>query len=222
MIRLLLIEDEERLVASLTQGLRTADIEVTALSTGREGLQRALYDRFDIMVLDIGLPDQEGFTVLRKLRAHGSDLPVIILTARTSAEDTVRGLERGADDYMPKPFSFDELVARIRLRARNPGSGYDTITSSGMIRVGSCELDPVERTLLSGGAEVPLSPREFQLAQLLMSRQGEVVPRTEALEEVWGGAAKDNVLDVYIRYLRTHLGPDAIETVRGVGYRFVG
>jgi len=221
-IRLLLIEDEERLVATLTQGLRTADIEVTSHTTGREGLQRALYDRFDIMVLDIGLPDQEGFTVLRKLRASGSDLPVIILTARTSAEDTVRGLERGADDYMAKPFSFDELVARVRLRARDPESGNATAPSSGTIRVGSCELDPVDRTLLAGGHEIPLSPREFQLAQLLMSRQGEVVQRAEALEEVWGGAAKDNVLDVYIRYLRTHLGADAIETVRGVGYRFVG
>lgn len=220
MIRMLLVEDEERLVATLTQGLRTADIAVTSARTGREGLALATEAEFDIMVLDIGLPDQEGFTVLRRLRGTGSDLPVIILTARTSAEDTVRGLERGADDYMAKPFSFDELVARVRLRAREPGEGEKPET--GTIRVGRCELDPVDRTLLCGGAEIPLSPREFQLAQLLMSRRGEVVPRADALTEVWGAAAKDNVLDVYIRYLRTHLGPDAIETVRGVGYRFVG
>ncbi|GIG54853.1 response regulator transcription factor [Demequina activiva] len=220
MIRMLLVEDEDKLVATLTQGLRTADIAVTSARTGREGLALAIENDFDIMVLDIGLPDQEGFTVLRRLRATGSDLPVIILTARTSAEDTVRGLERGADDYMAKPFSFDELVARVRLRARTPGEGEQPET--GTLRVGRCELDPVDRTLLCGGAEIPLSPREFQLAQLLMSRRGEVVPRADALNEVWGAAAKDNVLDVYIRYLRTHLGPDAIETVRGVGYRFVG
>ncbi|WP_371327668.1 response regulator transcription factor [Demequina sp. NBRC 110053] len=217
---MLLVEDEERLIASLTQGLRTADIAVTSARTGRDGLRMAIEDGFDIMVLDIGLPDQEGFTVLRKLRASGSDLPVIILTARSSAEDTVRGLERGADDYMPKPFSFDELVARIRLRARIPAEVAATETRT--IKVGRCELDPMERTLVCDGAEIPLSPREFQLAQLLMSRQGEVVNRAEALEEVWEGAAKDNVLDVYIRYLRAHLGADAIETVRGVGYRFVG
>lgn len=220
MIRLLLVEDEDRLVATLTQGLRTADVDVTSTRTGREGLRLALEGGFDIMVLDIGLPDQEGFTVLRKLRANGSDLPVIILTARSSAEDTVRGLERGADDYMAKPFSFDELVARIRLRARAHEEGPDP--DSPTIEMGRCQLDPVDRTLVAGGVEVPLSPREFQLAQLLMSRRGEVVQRAEALQEVWGGAAKDNVLDVYIRYLRSHLGPDAIETVRGVGYRFVG
>lgn len=220
MIRLLLVEDEDRLVASLTQGLRTADIDVTSARTGREGLRLALENGYDIMVLDIGLPDQEGFTVLRRLRASGSELPVIILTARTSAEDTVRGLERGADDYMAKPFSFDELVARIRLRARTPATRGDE--DSPAIAIGRCELDPVDRTLIANGVEVPLSPREFQLAQLLMSRRGDVVPRAEALQEVWGGAAKDNVLDVYIRYLRSHLGADAIETVRGVGYRFVG
>ena len=220
MIRMLLVEDEDRLVATLTKGLRTADIEVTSARTGREGLALAVDGDFDIMVLDIGLPDQEGFTVLRRLRSTGSDLPVIILTARTSAEDTVRGLERGADDYMPKPFSFDELVARVRLRARERAEGG--APESGTLRIGRCELDPSDRTLLCGGAEIPLSPREFQLAQLLMSRRGEVVPRADALTEVWGAAAKDNVLDVYIRYLRTHLGPDSIETVRGVGYRFVG
>ncbi|MDE0572410.1 response regulator transcription factor [Demequina sp. B12] len=219
MIRLLLVEDEDKLVATLVPGLKTADIEADAVRTGREGLERALHGDYDIMVLDIGLPDQEGFTVLRKLRAAGSDLPIIILTARTSAEDTVRGLERGADDYMAKPFVFDELVARIRLRARPPEEGG---APEGVIRVGRCDLDPAERTLTCDGAEVPLSPREFQLAHLLISRGGEVVPRAEALDHVWGSATRDNVLDVYIRYLRSHLGAEAIETVRGVGYRFVG
>ncbi|MFW7414599.1 response regulator transcription factor [Demequina sp. SO4-18] len=217
---MLLVEDEARLVESLTKGLRTADVDVTAVRTGRDGLRLALEDGFDIMVLDIGLPDQEGFTVLRKLRASGSELPVIILTARTSAEDTVRGLERGADDYMAKPFSFDELVARVRLRAR--ARPEEEQGSAQLIRVGRCELDPIERTLACDGIDVPLSPREFQLAHLLMSRGGEVVPRADALQEVWGSAARDNVLDVYIRYLRTHVGQGAIETVRGVGYRFVG
>ncbi|MFN3865659.1 MAG: response regulator transcription factor [Demequina sp.] len=220
MIRMLLVEDEARLVDTLVKGLRTADVDATAVRTGRDGLQLALEGDFDIMVLDIGLPDQEGFTVLRRLRAAGSDLPVIILTARTSAEDTVRGLERGADDYMAKPFSFDELVARVRLRSRVRPEEHHSAAQ--LIRVGRCELDPIERTLTCEGLDVPLSPREFQLAHLLMARGGQVVPRADALQEVWGSAARDNVLDVYIRYLRTHLGPHAIETVRGVGYRFVG
>ncbi|WP_062518772.1 response regulator transcription factor [Demequina silvatica] len=216
-MKILLVEDEPRLVASLRDGLRTVGIEMDHARTGREGLALALAGSHDVMVLDIGLPDQEGFTVLRRLRAAGSDLPVIILTARTSAEDTVRGLERGADDYMPKPFSFDELVARIRLRARRDSPAPDPT-----VRVGRCALDPVARRLTCDDEEVPLSPRELQLAHLLMTNAGEVVTRARALEEVWGSAARDNVLDVYIRYLRTHLGADAIETVRGVGYRFHG
>ena len=219
MTRLLLVEDEERLVASLVDGLRTAQIDVTAVRTGREGLELAKSGDFDVMVLDIGLPDQEGFTVLRKLRATGSDLPVIILTARTSAEDVVRGLERGADDYMPKPFSFAELLARIRLRERRVGAP-DPATA--VIEAGRCVLDPMTRTLEVDGEEVPLSNREFQLAHLLMSNAGRVVTRAEALEHVWGSAARDNVLDVYIRYLRSRMGASAIKTVRGEGYQFVG
>ncbi|WP_062200708.1 response regulator transcription factor [Demequina salsinemoris] len=218
MTRLLLVEDEDRLASSLSDGLRAADIEVARVGTGRDALARAGEGDFDIMVLDIGLPDMEGFTVLRRLRSSGSDLPVIILTARTSAEDTVRGLERGADDYMPKPFSFDELLARIRLRARR----RDDAAEDAVIRVGRCLLDMGARELECDGEPVELSPREFQLAALLMSHHGEVVSRAEALEHVWGSASKENVLDVYIRYLRGRLGAEAIETVRGVGYRFVG
>lgn len=217
-MRVLLVEDEERLVASLVDGLRTAGIETVHARTGREGLELARTTLVDLMILDIGLPDQEGFTVLRRLRAMGSDLPVIILTARTSAEDTVRGLERGADDYMAKPFSLDELLARIRLRARRtPGPDADPT-----IRIGRCVLDPIGRELTCAGVAVPLSPREFQLAHLLMAAGGEVVPRARALHEVWGAASRENVLDVYIGYLRSRLGSEAIETVRGVGYRFIG
>ena len=217
MTRLLLVEDEEKLVRSLVEGLSTAQIDVTAVGTGREGLELATSSDFDIMILDIGLPDQEGFTVLRKLRATGSDLPVIILTARTSAEDTVRGLERGADDYMPKPFSFDELLARIQLRARKHEQ-LESATS--MIDVNGCVLDPLQRSLAIDGVEVSLSNREFQLTYLLMRNAGSVVSRKEALEHVWGSAARDNVLDVYIRYLRSHFGAKRITTVRGKGYRF--
>ncbi|MBN2177510.1 MAG: response regulator transcription factor [Demequinaceae bacterium] len=219
MTRVLLVEDEERLVASLKDGLRTAQIEVVDTRTGREGLALARSQDFDLMILDIGLPDQEGFTVLRKLRASGSDLPVLILTARTSAEDTVRGLKSGADDYMPKPFSFDELLARIRLRSRKPLTEDPTTT---VIEVGHCVLDPLNRTLEVDGEPVSLSNREFQLAHLLMSQAGRVVTRAEALEHVWGSAARANVLDVYIRYLRSRMGTHAIKTVRGEGYLFVG
>ncbi|WP_430867123.1 response regulator transcription factor [Demequina aurantiaca] len=218
MIRLLLVEDEDRLATQLSEGLRTVQMEVTWVRTGREGLTLAKSGDFDIMVLDIGLPDQEGFTVLRKLRAHGSRLPVIILTARTSAEDTVRGLEHGADDYMPKPFSFDELVLRIRLRTRRD----DPEESAGDVLVaGDCVLDPVQRSVECDGEPVKLSNREFQLLDLLMRNAGEVVTRQAALDHVWGSAAGANVLDVYIGYLRSRLGAAAIQTVRGRGFRFV-
>jgi DNA-binding response OmpR family regulator len=218
MTRLLLVEDEDRLVASLTEGLRTAQIDVTAVRTGREGLALAREGNFDIVLLDVGLPDQEGFTVLRKLRAAGSDVPVIILTARTSAEDTVRGLEHGADDYMPKPFTFAELLARIRLRAR--AEAPEEV--NGVVECGRAYLDSAARTIEWLDEPLRLSNREFQLAQLLISRNGDVVTRAEALEHVWGSAANPNVLDVYIRYLRSRTAPEAIETVRGRGYRFVG
>lgn len=217
-MNLLLIEDEERLVASLTDAFRTAGITVTHARTGRDGLAAALAHDFDLVLLDIGLPDQEGFTVLRRIRAAGNTVPVIILTARTSAEDTVRGLERGADDYMAKPFSLDELLARIRLRARRlPDAPTDPT-----IEVGRAVLDPHARVLTWEGDPVQLSPREFQLAQLLIERAGMPVTRAQALDHVWGSAARDNVLDVYIRYLRGRLAADAIETVRGVGYVFRG
>jgi len=218
MIRLLLVEDEDRLATQLSEGLRTVQMEVTWVTTGREGLALAKTGDFDLMVLDIGLPDQEGFTVLRRLRSSGSRLPVIILTARTSAEDTVRGLEHGADDYMPKPFSFDELVLRIRLRTRHddPDEG-----DSGVIVAGTCVLDPVRRCVECDGEPVKLSNREFQLLDLLMRNAGEVVTRQAALDHVWGAASGTNVLDVYIGYLRSRLGAHAITTVRGRGFKFV-
>lgn len=218
MIRLLLVEDEDRLATQLSEGLRTVQMDVTWVRTGREGLTLAKTGDFDIVLLDIGLPDQEGFTVLRRLRSAGSRLPVIILTARTSAEDTVKGLEHGADDYMPKPFSFDELVLRVRLRTRRgePDSGV-----SGVIVAGACALDPVQRTVECDGEPFKLSNREFQLLDLLMRNAGEVVTRQAALDHVWGSSAGANVLDVYIGYLRSRLGAEAIETVRGRGFKFV-
>lgn len=218
MIRLLLVEDEDRLATQLSEGLRTVQMDVTWVRTGREGLTLAKTGEFDLLVLDIGLPDQEGFTVLRRLRSSGSRLPVIILTARTSAEDAVRGLEHGADDYMPKPFSFDELVLRIRLRTRHDDSGK---SESGVIVAGMCVLDPVRRSVECDGEPVKLSNREFQLLDLLMRNAGEVVTRQVALDHVWGAASGANVLDVYIGYLRSRLGAQAIETVRGRGFKFV-
>jgi len=218
MIRLLLVEDEDRLATQLSEGLRTVQMDVTWVRMGREGLALAKTGDFDIMVLDVGLPDQEGFTVLRRLRSAGSRLPVIILTARTSAEDTVRGLEHGADDYMPKPFSFDELVLRIRLRTRRDDTEEAETTA---IVAGDCVLDSVHRTVECDGEPVKLSNREFQLLDLLMRNAGEIVTRQAAMDHVWGSAAGANVLDVYIGYLRSRLGAEAIETVRGRGFKFV-
>ena len=219
MTRLLLVEDEERLAASLVTGLATAQIDVTAVGTGREGLEHALKGDFDIMLLDIGLPDQEGFTVLRKIRASGSDLPVIILTARPAPRTPSAGSSAArTTTWQSRSPSTSSSRAFGCASAATPQPTRPPQCS----RPGNCVLDPIARTLELDGEPVSLSNREFQLAQLLMSRAGDVVTRAEAMEHVWGSAAHENVLDVYIGYLRSRLGADAIETVRGKGYRFRG
>ena len=217
MSRILIIEDSERITAFLAKGLAAAGFTPSVVHTGADGLSRALTGEVDLIVLDIGLPDMDGFDLLRALRAAGRDTPVIILTARDSATDRVRGLSDGADDYMPKPFSVDELLARIRLRLRPAGNAGEPA----VLRVGGLELDLRTRAVSSDGRRVELTARELSLLDTLMRHPGQVLSREQLLSRVWGFDFDpgSNVVDVYVRYLRRKIGANRIETVRGLGYR---
>jgi len=218
--RILIVEDEERIASFVAKGLAADGHRTTAVADGRQGLDHALSGDFDLMVLDIGLPGIDGFEVLDQLRSQGSRLPVIVLTARDSVTDTVSALEGGADDYMPKPFRFAELLARIRLRLRqgtDSPAGREEVLEAGGVR-----LDVRTRRATIGPRELELSAREFALAETLMLNAGQVLSREQLLDKVWGFDFDpgSNVVDVYIGYLRKKFGAQSIATVRGMGYRF--
>jgi len=218
--QILIAEDEVGISSFITKGLRAAGYASTAVTTGAEALVLAMGGDFQLLVLDIGLPDMDGFTVLKRLREAGSTIPVIILTARTSVDDTVAGLEGGADDYMPKPFRFEELLARIRLRLRAPEqSGQD----ASVLSYGDLSLDLRTRHATVADREVELSAREFSLLETFLSHPGQVLSREQLLDRVWGYDFDpgSNVVDVYVRYLRKKVGAERIVTVRGMGYRLV-
>lgn len=218
MRRILVVEDEPRISAFIEKGLRSEGYTPTVVADGVTGLDYALSGEFDLLVLDIGLPSMDGFTMLRRLRQHNSSLPVIVLTARDSVSDTVRGLEGGADDYMPKPFRFAELMARIRLRLRNRAEAAEEAT---VLQQGRVRLDLRRRQALVDDIVVDLSAREFTLAEMFLRNAGQVLSREQLLSHVWGYDFDpgSNVVDVYVSYLRKKLGSDVISTVRGMGYR---
>jgi DNA-binding response OmpR family regulator len=214
--RILVAEDEARISSFIEKGLRSAGFTTDLATTGPDALHLALSGGFDLLVLDIGLPGIDGYEVLRRLRAAAVALPVIVLTARTSAEDTLASLEGGANDYMAKPFRFDELLARIRLRIADAGAGGGTVLS-----VDGLQLDLRTRRASVDGRQVELSAREFALAEELMRNPDRVLSREQLLSRVWGYDFDpgSNIVDVYVGYLRTKLGAAHIETVRGMGYR---
>jgi DNA-binding response OmpR family regulator len=218
--RILIVEDEERIASFVAKGLRAEGHLTRTVADGREGLDHALSGDFDLVVLDIGLPTMDGFAVLEHLRAQGSRVPVIVLTARDSVGDTVSALEGGADDYMPKPFRFAELVARVRLRLRQ--DQRVTVPREDVIESGGVRLDVRTRRAVVGQREVDLSAREFALAEIFMVNAGQVLSREQLLDHAWGMDFDpgSNVVDVYVGYLRRKFGPEAIATVRGMGYRF--
>ncbi len=220
MAAILIVEDEARIASFVAKGLGAEGHRTTVVGTGLEAVDEILSGRFDLVVLDIGLPDIDGFEVMENVRNQGSRVPVIVLTARDSVTDTVAALEGGADDYMAKPFRFAELLARVRLRLRDQqgaGTAHEEV-----LRVGGVELDRRTRRATVAGRAVDLSAREFTLAEIFMLNPGQVLSREQLLDHVWGFDFDpgSNVVDVYVGYLRRKFGADAISTVRGMGYRF--
>ncbi|TNC23673.1 response regulator transcription factor [Mumia zhuanghuii] len=218
MSSILVVEDEDRIATFVAKGLRAEGFTVTCVADGGTGLDYALTGDFDLVVLDIGLPVIDGFTILDRLAADRPALPVIVLTARDSVTDTVAALEGGAADYMSKPFRFDELMARVRLRLRTgaPPASEDVLEGAGV------RLDLRRRVATVGDVEVDLSSREFRLAEMFLRNHGHALSREQLLSQVWGYDFDpgSNIVDVYVGYLRKKLGADRITTVRGVGYRF--
>jgi DNA-binding response OmpR family regulator len=216
MSRILIAEDEDRIASFVRKGLSANGFATTVVADGDAALGYARTGDFDLVVLDIGLPGRDGFTVLRALREARVSTPVIILTARDSVRDTVAGLESGADDYLSKPFSFEELLARIRLRLRS-ANGTPEAT---VLRAGDLSLDLRTRRAHLDARTVELTAREFMLLELFLRHAGQVLSREQVLSHVWGYDFDpgSNIVDVYVRALRRKLGAGRIVTVRGMGY----
>jgi two-component system copper resistance phosphate regulon response regulator CusR len=214
--RILIAEDELRISSFIEKGLAAAGFSTVTVISGLDAVDYALTGGFDLLVLDIGLPGIDGYEVLRRLRGELSTLPVIVLTARDSAEDTLASLQGGANDYMAKPFRFDELLARIRLRLT------DAVRVAPVrLAVEGLELDLRTRRALVGDRQVDLSAREFALTEEFLRNPDQVLSREQLLSRVWGYDFDpgSNIVDVYVGYLRAKFGAARIETVRGMGYR---
>jgi DNA-binding response OmpR family regulator len=218
MSRILIAEDEPRLSSFLEKGLRAAGYATTVCEDGNAAVALASDEDFDLLLLDIGLPGRDGFGVLRDLRAAGVRMPVVVLTARDEITDTVTGLDLGADDYVTKPFIFEELLARVRARLRVGPEGGGTPLE---LKAGGVTLDVRTRRASTGEADVELTAKEFTLLETFLRHPGQVLSREQLLSHVWGYDFDpgSNVVDVYVGYLRRKLGAERFETVRGMGYR---
>lgn len=219
MSRILIAEDEPRIAAFLEKGLKANGFTTTVANDGCDALQKALGNQFDLLILDLNLPHQDGFQILKQLRGQGEKVPIIILTARDHIEDKVAGLEEGADDYVTKPFRFAELLARVRARLRNQTPS--PVKEERVLTAGDILLDLYTRQAQVADSPIKLSAKEFQLLETLMRHPEQVMSREQLLDRVWGYDYDpgSNIVDVYVGYLRKKLGGDRIETVRGMGYR---
>lgn len=219
-MHILLVEDEERIIAFIRKGLQEERYTVDVARDGGEALDIALDAVHDLIILDLRLPTRDGISVCCALRTHGNATPILMLTARDTVDDRVRGLDAGADDYLVKPFAFQELLARLRALARRPAVVRDAI-----LRVANLTLDTHTHQARRDGQLIELSAREYCLLELLMRHPEYVFTRTQIAEQIWGYDfdAHSNVVDVYIRYLRRKVDepfePKVIQTVRGAGYK---
>jgi two-component system OmpR family response regulator len=221
--RLLVVDDEPNIVELLAVSLRYAGFEVATATSGLAAVTEARRFRPDLIVLDVMMPDMDGFAVVRRLRGEGLRVPIVFLTARDATEDKITGLTLGGDDYVTKPFSLEEVLARIRAVLRRTGSGAETPTSSAKLTFADIELDDDSHEVWKGGQLVPLSPTEFKLLRYLMQNPGRVLSKAQILDHVWhydfGGEA--GVVESYVSYLRKKVDtgePRLIHTLRGVGY----
>ncbi|KAM3095991.1 response regulator transcription factor [Phormidesmis sp. 146-35] len=219
MMQILIAEDEPRIAAFVEKGLRSNGFTTTIATTGSDVLNMVMGNEFDLLILDLGLPEKDGLEVLEELRGQGSQIPIVILTARDDIQDKVSGLEGGADDYMTKPFRFEELLARVRLRLRTRST--IPVQEELMLSAGDVVLDLRTRKATVGNKTIELPAREFTLAEMFFRHPGQVLSRQQLLDRVWGYDYDpgSNVVDVYVGYLRRKLGSTLLETVRGMGYR---
>jgi two-component system OmpR family response regulator len=219
-MRVLVVEDDPKLGPVLVRGLATDAIAADLVTTGREAIVRAGATDYTVIVLDVMLPDLDGFQVCRALRQDNTFAPVLMLTARDAIDDRVQGLDSGADDYLVKPFSFVELLARVRAMSRR-----GPIQRTVMLEVGDLRLDSARHQVWRGDSPIDLSRKEYAILEALMRHAGDVLSRFDLLEQVWGYEYENrsNIVEVYVRYLREKIdrpfGRNTLQTVRGVGYR---
>ena len=219
-MRVLIVEDDVKLAAAIRRGLQAEGVVADVAGRGEDDLWMAEATEFDVVLLDVMLPGIDGFATCRRLREDGVWTPIIMLTARDAVEDRVQGLDQGADDYLVKPFSLAELLARLRAVARR-----GPVERPVVFEVGDLRLDPTTRQVSRGGTEIDLSPKEFALLETFMRRPGEVLSQFQLLEHAWDYEYENrsNVVEVYVRYLREKIdrpfGVHSLETVRGAGYR---
>jgi DNA-binding response OmpR family regulator len=221
MNRILIAEDEPRIAAFLEKGLRANGFTTTVVENGDDAIGWVQTGEFDVLILDLGLSGKDGWTVLEELRGQGEQLPIIILTARDDVRDTVAALEGGANDYITKPFRFEELLARVRVQLRN--SPLSRRQDEMVLSANDVVLDLRTRQVQVGDRTVELSAKEFTLAETFLRHPGQVMSREQLLSHVWGYDYDpgSNIVDVYVGYLRKKLGSELIETVRGMGYRLL-
>ena len=218
-MRLLVVEDEKKVASFIKQGLEEEGYAVDVALDGEKGLEMALDRVHDLIILDISLPKRDGLQVLKKLRQQRVNIPVLLLTVRETIEDKILGLDAGADDYLTKPFAFQELVARVRALLRRRAEAEPAL-----LQVADLILDPARRVVSRGGEKIELTAKEMALLEYLMSNHGRVLTRTQMIEHVWNYDfdTTTNIIDVYINYLRKKVdsgrAPKLIHTVRGVGY----
>lgn len=221
-MRVLLVEDEKKMASFIERGLKEEAYAVDVMHDGEKGWECVSVNDYDVIILDVMLPKLSGLDLCEKIRKSGNRTPILMLTARDSVEDKIKGLDQGADDYLTKPFAFDELLARLRALMRRPRDLKEESQLSG----GGLVMDLLARKVRDSKGEIPLSQKEFALLEFLMRNKGEVVTRTQIAEHVWDlhFDPMSNTIDVYINFLRkkidTHPGKSRIETVRGSGYRF--